>query len=119
MLIKSTQKADAEALLLEELLKGADAWSAATPIMGKVTIPTATDLYAPLIAHDKVLRVVALCGGYSLADGCVRLSDIHGMIASFSRALVDGLTHGMSDAAFDAELTKHIDVIYAASTEKR
>ena len=118
VLIKSTQKADAEALLLEELLKGADAWSAATPIMVKVTIPTVTDLYAPLMTHDKVLRGVALSGGYSLTDACERLSHNHGMIASFSRALVEGLTHGMSDADFDAALTKHIDVIYAASTEK-
>jgi len=119
VLIKSPGKPAAEALLLEELLKGADSWSASVPIMVKVTIPDVPDLYAPLIAHPRVLRVVALSGGYGLATASERLSHNHGMIASFSRALVEGLTRSMSDAEFDATLAKSIDEIYEASTVKK
>ncbi len=116
--IKSPQKAEAEALLLAELLKGAGTWSGDTPFMVKVTIPDVPDLYAPLIAQPRCLRVVALSGGYSLDDAAARLAKNHGMIASFSRALVEGLTKGMSDADFDAALTRTIDKIFAASTVK-
>ena len=117
--IKSPQKADAEALLLAELLKGASAWSEATPFMVKVTIPDVPDLFAPLIAHERCLRVVALSGGYHLDDAAERLSQNHGMIASFSRALVEGLTKSMSDADFDAKLTQTIEKIFTASTVKK
>jgi fructose-bisphosphate aldolase class I len=65
-----------------------------------------------------VARVVALSGGYTRADACKQLSANHGMIASFSRALTEDLTHSMSDAAFDATLAKSIDQIYVASTVK-
>jgi fructose-bisphosphate aldolase, class I len=119
VLIKSPGKPAAEALLLEELLKGADSWSASVPIMVKVTIPDVPDLYAPLIAHPRVLRVVALSGGYGLVTASERLSHNHGMIASFSRALVEGLTRSMSDAEFDATLAKSIDEIFEASTVKK
>lgn len=118
VLIKSPDKPAAEALLLEQLLKGSDAWSASVPIMVKVTIPDTPDLYAPLIAHPRVLRVVALSGGYGLETASERLAHNHGMIASFSRALVEGLTRSMSDADFDATLAKSIDKIYEASTVK-
>jgi len=117
--IKSPQKAEAEALLVEELLKGADAWSESLGFMVKVTIPDVPDLYARLIAHQRVVRVVALSGGYSLDDACERLSQNNGMIASFSRALVEGLTKSMSDADFNAALTRNIEKIYAASTVKK
>jgi fructose-bisphosphate aldolase, class I len=117
--IKSPQKADAEALLLAELLNGASAWTGDTPFMVKVTIPDVPDLYAPLIAQPRCLRVVALSGGYSLDDAAERLSKNHGMIASFSRALVEGLTKPMSDADFDATLTRTIEKIYTASTVKK
>jgi fructose-bisphosphate aldolase, class I len=117
--IKSPQKAEAEAILLDELLKGADAWPAGTPFMVKVTIPTVPDHYAKLIAHERCLRVVALSGGYKLDDAAEKLSQNHGMIASFSRALVEGLTAQMSDAEFNAKLADNIEKIYAASTVKK
>ena len=118
VLIKSPQKADAEALLLEELMRGADAWSESGPFMVKVTIPSSADLYQPLMKHKNVLRVVALSGGYSLDEAARLLAQNHDMIASFSRALVEGLSYGMSDADFNAKLGKNIDEIYKASTVK-
>ena len=75
-------------------------------------------MYQPLIQHEGVARVVALSGGYSRDEACERLSHDRGMIASFSRALLEGLTHDMSDAAFNAELKHSIDEIYTASTVK-
>ena len=116
--IKSPEKAAAEAILLEELIKGLDALPASIQVMLKVTIPEVTDLYTPVIAHPRMDRVVALSGGYARADACKRLAANHGMIASFSRALVDGLTVSMSDAQFDAALAQAIDEIFQASTVK-
>jgi fructose-bisphosphate aldolase, class I len=118
VLIKSPEKAKAEQLLLEELLKGANALPAGQQVMVKVTIPDVPDLYAPLIAHKGIQRVVALSGGYTRDDACARLAKNHNMIASFSRALVDGLNVNMSDAEFNAALGKAIDEIYKASTVK-
>jgi len=118
VLIKSPEKAQAEALLLEELLKGASALPAGQQVMVKVTIPDVPDLYAPLIAHKGIQRVVALSGGYQRDDACARLAKNHKMIASFSRALVDGLNVNMTDAEFNAELGSAIDEIYKASTVK-
>jgi fructose-bisphosphate aldolase class I len=115
--IKSPDKAGAEAILRSELTKALDALSG-SPVMLKLTIPEVTDFYAPLIAHPKVARVVALSGGYSQAEACKRLSANHGMIASFSRALTEGLTVSMSDEEFDAAIATSIDAIYAASTVK-
>ena len=118
VLIKSPEKAAAESMLLVELTKGLDTLPAGRQVMLKLTLPETPDLYAPLIADKRVLRVVALSGGYPRDVACQRLATNHGMIASFSRALVDGLTYQMSDAAFDAELTGAIDEIYQASTVK-
>ncbi len=118
VLIKSPQKAEAEAILLAELSRGLEAWPAGHQLMLKVTIPEVTDLYAPLIAHDQVERVVALSGGYSRTDACRKLALNHGMIASFSRALIDDLKISMTDAEFDAVLGAAIDEIYTASTVK-
>ena len=118
VLIKSPEKAAAESMLLVELTKGLDTLPAGRQVMLKLTLPETPDLYAPLIADKRVLRVVALSGGYPRDVACKRLATNHGMIASFSRALVDGLTYQMSDAAFDAELTGAIDEIYQASTVK-
>jgi len=87
-------------------------------VMLKVTIPEQADLYAPLIAHRNVTRVVALSGGYSRTDACARLAHNHGMIASFSRALLGDLRVDQDDAAFDATLKIAINQIYAASTQK-
>jgi fructose-bisphosphate aldolase class I len=86
--------------------------------MLKLTLPEVPDFYAPLIAHKRVARVVALSGGYTRADACRRLAANHGVIASFSRALTEGLSRSMSDAEFDAALAKSIDEIYRASTVK-
>ncbi len=116
--IKSPDKKGAEAILLAELTKKLDALAPGQEVMLKLTIPDVADLYAPLIAHPRVARVVALSGGYSRTEACKRLSAQHGMIASFSRALTEGLTHGMSDEAFDTALAASIDEIYQASTVK-
>jgi fructose-bisphosphate aldolase class I len=118
VLIASPEKAAAERLLLDALLAGAESWNADVPFMVKVTIPEVADLYAPLMEHRNVLRVVALSGGYELHDACARLSHNHGLIASFSRALVEGLQKDMSASAFDAKLAAAIDEIYTASTVK-
>jgi fructose-bisphosphate aldolase class I len=118
VLIKSPDKAGAEAILLAELTRHLDALPAGRQVMLKLTIPDVPDLYAGLVGHARVTRVVALSGGYARHDACRRLAANHGMIASFSRALVEDLRHGMSDAAFDAALAAAIDEIYRASTIK-
>jgi len=86
--------------------------------MLKLTVPEVPDLYLPLIEHDRVVRVVALSGGYTRDVACQRLAANHRMIASFSRALIDDLRHSMSDAEFNAALAKSIEEIYRASTVK-
>ena len=117
-LIKSAEREGAEEILRAELVKGLDALPVDRKVMLKLTIPVKPDLYAPLIAHPNVVRVVALSGGFARDEACRRLAQNHGMIASFSRALVDGLRHQMSDEDFDAELAGAIDEIYSASTVK-
>jgi fructose-bisphosphate aldolase, class I len=116
--INSADKAGAEAILLAELTKKLDALPDGSKVMLKLTIPDVPDLYSGLVNHKRVSRVVALSGGYTRADACKRLASNHGIIASFSRALVGDLRHSMSDAEFDAALAKSIDEIYRASTEK-
>jgi fructose-bisphosphate aldolase class I len=118
VLINSPDKAGAEAILLEQLLKGMESLDGDLPVMVKLTIPETPDHYAPLINHDRVARVVALSGGYSLDVACERLAANHDMIASFSRALLDDLRQSMSDADFDATLAAVIARIYRASTVK-
>ena len=116
--IKSPDKAGAEAILLAELQRKLDALPGDRRVMLKLTIPDVPDHYAALIGHQRVARVVALSGGYTRDDACRRLAANHGMIASFSRALAEGLTHAMSDDAFNAALAGSIDEIYRASTVK-
>jgi fructose-bisphosphate aldolase class I len=116
--IKSPDKAACEALLRDALLGRLDALPKGTQVMLKLTLPEAADFYMPLIEHAGVARVVALSGGYTRADACRRLAANHGMIASFSRALTEGLTRPMSDAGFDAALAASIDEIYRASADK-
>jgi len=116
--IKSPDKAGAEAILHAELVKQVDALPDGRQVMLKLTIPSVPDFYADLVKHKKVARVVALSGGYSRAEACKRLAADHGVIASFSRALAEGLQHSMSDDAFNAALAESIDEIYRASTEK-
>jgi fructose-bisphosphate aldolase class I len=116
--IKAPDKAAAEAILLAELTKGLDSLPAGRRVVFKLTIPNVTDLYAPLVADQRVERVVALSGGYTREDACKKLALNHGMIASFSRALVEELKFSMSDAEFNAALAKAIDEISKASTVK-
>jgi fructose-bisphosphate aldolase class I len=118
VLIKSPDKAGAEAILLAELTKHLDAVPAGRQVMLKLTIPEVPGLYSAVTKHKRVARVVALSGGYTRADACKRLSANHGMIASFSRALAEELRHSMSDAEFEAALSRSIDEIYQASTVK-
>lgn len=113
--IKATDKAECEAILKAEILKNLSKVPAGKQIMLKLTLPETANFYAELIAHEKVMLVVALSGGYSLQESCDRLSKNDGMVASFSRALVDGLSAAQSDAEFDATLKAAIDKIYAAS----
>ena len=118
VLIKSPDKAGAEALLRAELIRNLDALPAERQVMLKLTIPEVPDFYRELIGHKHVTRVVALSGGYTRAEACKRLAANRGLIASFSRALLDDLRHPMSDAEFDATLANAIDEIYRASTLK-
>ncbi len=116
--IKSPDKKGAEAILLAELTRHLDALPADRKVMLKLTIPSVPDLYQGLAKHPGVVRVVALSGGYTRADACAKLAENHDMIASFSRALTEGLTVSMSDAAFDAALGASIEEIFRASTVK-
>ena len=113
--IGSASRAAAEDILLAELTKALDAQGEGREVMLKLTIPVTPDLYAPLVAHPRVARIVALSGGFSRDEACVELARNHGMIASFSRALLSDLRADMSDGEFDAALAKAIDQICAAS----
>jgi fructose-bisphosphate aldolase class I len=115
--IKSPTKASAEAILNDDLTRHLDGMKDGR-VMLKLTIPDKADLYEPLTRHPRVERVVALSGGYKLDDACERLRHNHGMIASFSRALIDDLKKSMTDAEFDAVLAATIDKIYQASAHK-
>lgn len=116
--IKSPTKAEAEAILRDAIAAELDKLPSGDKVMLKLTIPTVADFYAPLMSHDAVVRVVALSGGYSTADACEKLSQNHGMIASFSRALAEKLRVSMSDADFNTSIAGTIDQIYAASVNK-
>lgn len=113
--ITSGSRAAAEDILLAELTKALDAQAEGREVMLKLTIPVKPDLYAPLVAHPRVARVVALSGGFSRDEACVELAKNHGMIASFSRALLSDLRADQSDEQFDATLGKAIDQICVAS----
>jgi fructose-bisphosphate aldolase, class I len=116
--IKSPDKKGAEKILRDELLKGLDALPESSQVMIKLTIPDEVDFYRPLIEHPRVVRVVALSGGYTRSDACKRLAENHGMIASFSRALINELKKPMSDDEFNSTLKESIDEIYDASVKK-
>jgi fructose-bisphosphate aldolase class I len=88
-------------------------------IMLKVTIPTQPGLYAELAADPRILRIVALSGGYSRDEACALLKRDQSLIASFSRALLEGLTEGQSDAEFGATLEHSVEEIYQASVDKQ
>jgi len=113
--IHSPEKEAAEGLLRDRIVTRLDGLAADQIVMLKLSIPTVDDFYTSLIEHPRVLRVVALSGGYPRDEANERLARNHGMIASFSRALTEGLSVGQSDADFDAALATTIDGIYAAS----
>ena len=117
--IHAPEKEAAEALLLECLTKAIDAWDLDTPVMFKLTLPTIPNLYEPLTKHPKVLRVVALSGGYSIEEANRLLKENNEIIASFSRALVEGLNVNQSQKAFDQALDEAITSIYDASVHKK
>lgn len=116
--ISIPDKAAAEDILLAEIKKHLDEVPAGKQVMLKLTLPTKANLYKPLIDDPRVMRVVALSGGYSRDDANEKLRHNVGMIASFSRALTEGLSAGQSDAAFNAELASTIDSIFQASSVK-
>ncbi|MEM9514207.1 MAG: fructose bisphosphate aldolase [Actinomycetota bacterium] len=111
--ITIADKAEAETILRDRIIEHLDASS--REVMLKLSIPSVDDFYRPLIEHDKVVRVVALSGGYSRDEANERLARNHGMIASFSRALSEGLTAQQTDAEFNAEMDEAIASIFAAS----
>jgi fructose-bisphosphate aldolase, class I len=113
--INSPDKPKADNLLVTALKTKLDQLAGDGQVMLKLTLPDENDLYAPLIEHPRVLRVVALSGGYSLAESCAILARNHRLIASFSRALTEGLRIDQSAADFDEKLRSNIDEIYAAS----
>jgi fructose-bisphosphate aldolase class I len=112
--IKSPERDAADRLLLAETLAALDAWTGA-PVMLKLSLPTEAGLFQPLVDHPKVLRVVALSGGIARPEACVELAKNPGIIASFSRALLEDLRASMSDAEFNGSLGGAIDEIHAAS----
>jgi fructose-bisphosphate aldolase class I len=116
--IKSPERAEADRILLEELLVALDALPGDDKVMLKLSLPTQPGLFDPLVDHPRVLRVVALSGGYSRPEACRELARNRGMIASFSRALLEDLRHQMDDREFDSSLGAAIDEIHRASTEK-
>jgi fructose-bisphosphate aldolase class I len=118
VLIKSPDKAGAEAILLAELKQKLAALPANRRVMLKLTLPEIPDFYSELVHHPAVARVVALSGGYTRAEACKRLVANHGVIASFSRALVEGLTQSMTDGEFNSALAEAIEEVYQASTIK-
>ncbi len=113
--INSPSKAEAEELLREGILRQLELQSPADPVMLKLTLPEIDGFYQPLVDHPNVLRVVALSGGYSRDEANARLSRNPGVIASFSRALTEGLSAQQSANEFDAALDAAIESIYRAS----
>lgn len=113
--INSATKAEAEALLKTAILAQLDALSPDQLVMLKLTLPETNDFYAQCVAHPNVVKVVALSGGYSRDEANARLAQNPGMIASFSRALTQGLSAQQSDAEFNTMLDEAIDAIYRAS----
>jgi fructose-bisphosphate aldolase class I len=114
--IKSETRAECDAILLEEMLKNLEGMD--QQVMLKLSLPVQPGKFDALVDHPKVLRVVALSGGYKRPEACVELSKNRGIIASFSRALLEDLRHQMSQAEFDAALGEAIDAIYRGSTNK-
>lgn len=113
--ISISDKAAAEEILLEEILKQLNAMPSDQQIMLKLSLPTQVNIYKPLVDHPRVMRVVALSGGYMRAEANEKLAQNTGIIASFSRALTEGLSAGQSDTDFNATIATTIETICAAS----
>lgn len=113
--IRITDKSDAEVTLRNEILARLDALPSGIQVMIKLTIPSVPDFYRSLIEHSSVVRVVALSGGYSRAEACAALVSNPGLIASFSRALIEDLRFQATDEQFDKDLERAVDEIYVAS----
>ncbi len=113
--IKSAERAQCDAILRDEILKALDSLSGDNKVMLKLSIPAEAGLFDALVAHPRVLRVVALSGGFARPEACAELAKNTGMIASFSRALLEDLRHQMDDDAFNVSLGGAIDEIAAAS----
>src|SRR6476469_2504383 len=116
--IKSADRAHSDDLLLTAILEELDELPEGQQVMRKLSIPEQAGLFRPLVDHPKVLKVVALSGGFSREEACRELAKNPGMIASFSRALLSDLRHHHSDEEFNATLGSAIDEIYSASTSK-
>ncbi len=116
--IKSTDRAECDDLLLTSIFEELDEIPDDQKVMLKLSIPAKAGLFDPLVIHPKVLRVVALSGGFSREDACRELAKNPGMIASFSRALLSDLRHQQTDEEFNRKLCQAIDEIYAASIDK-
>lgn len=116
--IKSETRAECDRILLAEILKNLDALPEGQQVMLKLSLPVVPGTFDPLVEHPKVLRVVALSGGYSRAEACVELARNKGIIASFSRALLSDLRAQQGDVEFDSVLGEAIDEIYTGSTQK-
>jgi len=116
--IKAADRAEGEEILRDEILGQLDALPEDQQVMLKLSLPVHANAFRALVEHPRVLKVVALSGGYTRQEACAELAKNDGMIASFSRALLDGLRAQMSDAEFDSALGEAIDAIHRASTEK-
>lgn len=114
--IKSETRAECDAIMLEAIIKNLEAMD--TQVMLKLSLPVVPGTFDVLTSHPKVLRVVALSGGFKRPEACAELAKNKGIIASFSRALLEDLRFQMSDAEFDAALEEAIDAIYTGSTVK-
>jgi fructose-bisphosphate aldolase, class I len=117
--ISSPHKEQAETLLCDAITRHVEALPEGAAVMLKITIPTRPGLYAGLASDPRVLRVIALSGGYSRDEACARLARDPALIASFSRALLEGLTENQADEQFNAQLESSIEQIYQASVHKQ
>ncbi len=113
--IKSATRAECDTLMRSEILKHLDRLDGDTQVMLKLSLPVVPGTYEALVDHPRVLKVVALSGGYARPEACAELAKNRGIIASFSRALLDDLRHPMSDDEFSGSLGTAIDEIHAAS----
>ena len=116
--IKSATRAECDTLMLAEILKHLDGLDGNTQVMLKLSLPVVPGTYDALVDHPRVLKVVALSGGYARPEACAELAKNRGIIASFSRALLEDLRHPMSDDEFAGSLGAAIDEIHAGSTQK-